>query len=169
MGYALENDSRDIENLTYTIIQDSLGVYSMQGTVLLQLYYLFPQTSAALITSRLWSCVEPSFVPTSQFKAALTLPQERHLFKILYICLFSVPLPREDWGGSLALLPTLSCNWFYVLWNNITKTFLRIRLITVFCFYQETVLKEAQPTQLSSMCKKSKIIRPCSSMRTWLK
>lgn len=32
--------------------------------------------------------------------------------------------------------------------------------MTVFCFYQETVVKEAQATQLSSMWKKNTMIRP---------
>lgn len=37
VGYSIENDSRDIEN--FNLHNHSLGIYGMQGTVLLQLYY----------------------------------------------------------------------------------------------------------------------------------
>lgn len=57
------------------------------------------------------NCVEPSFVPTSWFKAALTLSQECHLSRILHVC-FLVLFCREDWGQRLAFLQTVFCNWF---------------------------------------------------------
>lgn len=88
-----------LKKLTYTIIQDSLGVNSMQGTVLLLLYYLFPQTFTALKRSHL--CGSHFMV-----QGCLDFAMGMAPLKDFAHTLFSVLFDREDWGGRLALLPT---------------------------------------------------------------
>lgn len=103
---------RIVEKLTSLVCtihhQESLGACGLQDVVLNHLNYLLPQTVTALKMPS-WSCEELSSAPISWLKAALTLPLECHLYRILHMFV-SWSLLQRRLGSRLALLSTVPCN-----------------------------------------------------------
>lgn len=101
-----------------------------------------PSNREALKRFHLGSCEEPSFAPISWLKAALTLPQECHLSRDLHMLVFCALLQR---GLGKKPDSAFNCALCLVLCALIEyhRSFLHSRSTTVFCFYEEVVLKEA--------------------------